>query len=222
MRDLPSAKPAPRLFIGCHWRGGDGVADAALSAAIEFATRVRFGGPRPFVLGSQHPATHAFVICGNPAPEGPQDATDSILGWRVDADIPRATVAPVAAFTKSSLPWTCLWEILPTTEISPAAGVAQAWRDSRTLYDIPQAVIQPLAGLASQAAQALGLPEIPSTLLPKAKICTELACRALGACGGQAEQVARRVARGDMLPEELALELQGVEHSGWCRRIPLI
>lgn len=225
MRDLPSAPPAPRLFIGCHWRGGNGPADAALSAAIEFATRVRFGGPRPFVLGAQHPATHAFVVCGALSSDAAQDAPGapgSIIGWRVDADIPLATVAPITDFTKHTFPHTALWEILPTTEISPAAGVAQAWRDSRAIYDIPQAAIQPLAGLASRAAQTLGLPEPPSTLLPKARICTELACRALAACGGQAEQAARRVARGDMLPEELALELQGVEHSGWCRRIPLI
>ncbi len=214
MRDLPAAPPAPRLFVGVHHRGGSAPLDHVFGKAIEFATLVRFGGSRPWVLG-KYASTHAFCVVGPTGGPSP--------GWhRIDADIPIATVQEVHGFDDEDFPSTALWEILPSTTISPAAGVAQAWRDSRTVYDIPQAAIQPLAGLASQAAQALGLPEPPSTLLPKAKICTELATRALAACGGQAEAVARRVARGDMLPEELALELQGVEHSGWCRRVPLI
>lgn len=217
MRDLPAAPPAARLFVGVHHRGGSAPLDHVFGKAIEFATLVRFGGSRPWVLG-KYASTHAFVVVG---PTG-----GPVPGWhRIDADIPIATVQEVHGFhggmsaSPSVFAKTALWEILPSTTISPAAGVAQAWRDSRTVYDIPQAAIQPLAGLASKVADHLGLPELPSDLLPRARICSELVCRALSACGGEAEQIARRVMNGDHLPEEIALEIQLVEHRAWCRRI---
>lgn len=215
MRDLPSAPPAARLFIGVHHRGGSAPLDHVFGKAIEFATLVRFGGSRPWVL-EKYASTHAFCVVG---PTG-----GPVPGWhRIDADIPTATVKQVPGPGEpgflEAFPATALWEVLPSTTISPAAGVAQAWRDSRTLYDIPQAAIQPLAGLASKVADHLGLPELPSDLLPRARICSELVCRSLAACGGEADQIAKRCMQGDHLPEEIALEIQLVEHRAWCKRI---
>lgn len=190
---------------------------------IDMGTRLRWGGPlaSPPSDGwtfSGGPATHAFTVV--------RSQKDGCL-YRVDAQPPRATAtrldadphAPLAGRHFPTYP-TAVWEVLasPDFGVDPAAGAVEAWThaESGIEYDVAQVTVQALAIVLPPVLAA----EVPYSASDRRIICTEEACRALRACGGQARFLANDVMDRDQYPEELSRRLRMGE-GPWLRRVTL-
>lgn len=182
------------LGFGVSSSSGDPVSDS-----IRRATAACVRGP--YVLGAEHPATHAYVWWGEGAG----------LWYRVDGRAPRATVDLWGG--PGSTPTAAHWHVTPVVDTHAALRRTLALVGSP--YSVIESAAQPfLAALPPGLRTAAE--EVVEKLTPGIQ-CTVLAADVLRAAGFPCTRVVRELP--GRFPEQFGQTLRASEGTTWCKRV---